>query len=133
MWASSTFLPLVPLNDLLSLSIFILLVTIGAVLTIVGVVAFKRAQTTVNPIKPETSSVLVNTGIYRLTRNPMYVGMALTLTGWAFFLHNPLSLIFVVAFIVYMTYFQIKPEEKMLKALFKQQYVEYCAKVKRWI
>ncbi|GLX78234.1 membrane protein [Thalassotalea insulae] len=133
MWLSQPYFPLYPLSFTMRITVFLLMLATGFVIALIGVLAFKKAQTTVNPIKPETSSALVNIGIYKITRNPMYVGMALALIGWAFFLGNPISLVFVVAFVLYMTYFQIKPEEKMLTKLFQQQYIDYCKQVKRWI
>ena len=105
----------------------------GFGIAISGVIAFRRAHTTVSPLKPETASRLVTSGLYRFTRNPMYLGLCLVLTGWAFFLSSALMLLGPLAFIVYITRFQIVPEERMLSMLFREAFADYQAKVRRWI
>lgn len=109
------------------------LTLLGALISLLGVVAFKRAKTTVNPLKPESSSSLVITGLYRVTRNPMYLGFLLILLGWAAYLSNVLSVVMVPAFVLYMTVFQIRPEERALDARFGPAFAAYKAEVRRWI
>jgi protein-S-isoprenylcysteine O-methyltransferase Ste14 len=109
------------------------LALIGAITCVAGVVAFRRAKTTVNPMKPDSASSLVVSGIYRYTRNPMYLGILLILLGWAAFLSNWLALLVPPAFVLYMNRFQISPEERVLASLFAHDYAEYCAKVRRWL
>jgi protein-S-isoprenylcysteine O-methyltransferase Ste14 len=106
---------------------------VGALVSILGVVSFKRAKTTVNPMKPESTSSLVVTGIYGVTRNPMYLGFLLILLGWAAWLSNGLALLPVAGFVSYMTVFQIRPEERALEALFGQDFAAYKEMVRRWI
>ena len=106
---------------------------LGAVISLLGVVAFKRARTTVNPMKPETSSSLVVVGIYRLTRNPMYLGFLLILLGGAAYLANALGLLAIPAFVLYMTVFQIRPEERALESRFGADFAAYKTQVRRWI
>jgi len=106
---------------------------LGALISILGVVAFKRARTTVNPMKPESSSSLVVAGIYRVTRSPMYLGFLLILVGWAAYLSNALSVLAIPAFALYMTVFQIRPEERALDSLFGPEFAAYKAQVRRWI
>lgn len=108
-------------------------VAIGIAIAGVGVVSFKRAKTTVNPMKPDSSSALVVTGIYRLTRNPMYLGILLLLIGWGIFLSNVLALLVLPGFVLYMNRFQIEPEERALTRLFGQAFVTYRSQVRRWI
>jgi protein-S-isoprenylcysteine O-methyltransferase Ste14 len=108
-------------------------VLIGLGIAVSGVIAFRRAHTTVSPLKPETASRLVTSGVYRFTRNPMYLGLCLVLTGWAFVLSSALMLLGPVAFILYITQFQIVPEERMLSRLFPEAFADYQAKVRRWI
>jgi protein-S-isoprenylcysteine O-methyltransferase Ste14 len=98
-----------------------------------AMLSFLEAQTTVNPMKPSSASVLVTSGVYRRTRNPMYLGMFLILVGWSLFLANALSFLVLPAFILYMNQFQIKPEERALTARFGREYLEYMAQVPRWI
>lgn len=106
---------------------------VGALVIILGVVSFRRAKTTVNPMKPESASSLVVAGIYRVTRNPMYLGFLLILLGWAVYLSNVLAIVPVVGFVIYMTVFQIRPEERALEALFGAEFAAYKERVRRWI
>jgi protein-S-isoprenylcysteine O-methyltransferase Ste14 len=105
----------------------------GALVAILGVVSFKRAKTTVNPMKPESSSTLVVSGIYRVTRNPMYLGFLLILLGWGAWLSNALSIALVAAFVLYMDLFQIRPEERALESRFGPEFVAYKGRVRRWV
>ena len=109
------------------------LALLGAVICLSGVVSFRRAKTTVNPTRPDSTSSLVVSGIYRYTRNPMYLGMLLILLGWAAFLSNGLALFVLPAFVLYMNRFQISPEERVLASLFAHDYAEYSARVRRWL
>jgi protein-S-isoprenylcysteine O-methyltransferase Ste14 len=87
----------------------------------------------VNPLHPEATSSLVITGIYRHTRNPMYVGFAAVLLGWAAYLAAPLALLGPLTFVLYITRFQIIPEERALHAKFGPEFAAYQARVRRWI
>ena len=98
-----------------------------------AMLSFLEAQTTVNPMKPSSASSLVTSGIYRHTRNPMYLGMLFILVGWALYLANILSFLVLPAFILYMNRFQIQPEERALTARFGREYLEYMSRVHRWI
>ena len=109
------------------------LVLVGMALAIMGVLAFKKAQTTVNPHTPEKSASLVTNGIYHYTRNPMYLGMLLVLLGWAFYLSNFAALLVLPIFIIYMSRFQIQPEERFMKQKFSDEYQIYMTKVRRWL
>lgn len=109
------------------------LAVIGAAISGLGVVAFRQASTTLNPTKPEATSSLVRSGVYKLTRNPMYLGFLAILSGWAIFLANPLTLFLLLAFVFYMNRFQIQPEEKMLTAHFGQAFLTYARRVRRWL
>ena len=109
------------------------LALIGALTCVAGIVAFRRAKTTVNPMKPDSTSSLVVSGVYRYTRNPMYLGFLMILLGWAAFLSNVLALLLLPAFVLYMNRFQISPEEHVLASLFAHDYAEYRARVRRWL
>ena len=108
------------------------LVVIGLSISISGIVSFRRAKTTINPSKPSAASSLVTSGVYRYTRNPMYLGLSVTLMGWAVFLSNPLALLAVPLFVLYVNRFQINPEERVLSSLFGAEYAAYKEKVRRW-
>jgi protein-S-isoprenylcysteine O-methyltransferase Ste14 len=105
----------------------------GIGVALAGVIAFHRSGTTVNPTTPEKSLVVVSTGIYRFTRNPMYLGFALVFAGLATYLSNAASLLMLPLFIGYLTKFQIKPEERVLLAKFGAPLHEYMATLRRWI
>lgn len=98
-----------------------------------GVVAFRLAGTTVNPMKPESSSSLVVTGIYAFTRNPMYLGLLLVLLAWAIHLAHPAAFLVLPLFVLYMNRFQIQPEERALAARFGANFTAYASRVRRWI
>ena len=105
----------------------------GGAVALAGVVAFRRASTTVNPLRPEGVSSLVTSGIYRVTRNPMYLGFLLALIGWAIWLGHPLSALMVPLFVAYMSRFQIGPEERVLRAQFGDAFGAYSATTRRWV
>jgi len=105
----------------------------GQFISVNGVIAFRRAKTTINPFRPAAASSLVSEGVYRYTRNPMYVGLLLTLAGWAAFLSNPLALLFLPLFVLYINRFQIDPEERALSSLFGAEYADYKNRVRRWL
>ena len=110
-----------------------LLVAAGMVIALAGLVRFRRAATTVNPMRPDDASSLVVSGIYRVTRNPMYLGMLLMLGGWAVWLAHPLSLLGLPLFVVYMNRFQIRSEEQALRVRFGESFDKYARAVRRWL
>jgi len=115
-----------------SLGTAILMLT-GVVISALGFAAFRRARTTVNPMKPGSASVLVAGGIYRLTRNPMYLGFLVGLLGWGVWLANIVAFLLLPAFVFYMNRFQIAPEERALVARFGPAFVAYQTRVRRWL
>jgi len=96
-------------------------------------ILFNRAGTSTNPMRPRAAANLVTSGAYRYTRNPMYVGHALILLGVAAYLCNELSVLALPLHILYITRFQILPEERALSARFPQEYAAYVDAVPRWI
>ena len=107
--------------------------SVGAAFDVAGIIAFGRAKTTVNPMKPEKSAALVVSGVYRITRNPMYVGMVFILLAWAVYLASPWALFGPLLFAAYITRFQIKPEERVLAGRFGAEFASYQARVRRWL
>ncbi len=105
----------------------------GTIMAAAGVVSFRRAKTTVNPMTPASSSSLVVSGIYKRTRNPMYLGFLLVLLGWAIFLSNVIAFLGLPAYVLYMNRYQIEPEERALAALFGVAFAAYRARVRRWL
>ncbi len=108
------------------------LTSIAVAVCLSGVLQFKSNQTTVNPMNPESTSRLVQNGVYRFTRNPMYLGFTIFLFACALYFSSVGSFFVVPAFVLYMTIFQIKPEEKALLKLFGEEYTTYKNKVRRW-
>jgi protein-S-isoprenylcysteine O-methyltransferase Ste14 len=133
MWWLAHAAPVVGVEIPGRVAIVIAFVVLGFAVAVAGVIQFRRASTTVNPLTPQESSSLVVTGIYAYTRNPMYLGMVLVLTGWAVCLANPLALLGVIAFVIYEDRFQIVPEERALRGTFGSQFDDYVRRVRRWI
>lgn len=133
MWLASTAIPPLDLPATFRVGAASALATCGVVVIVGAGIGFRRAHTTVNPTAPGRTTHLVQTSIYRFSRNPMYLGMMLILLGWAIALSNALSLISSTAFVLYMNRFQISAEERMLLALFRQEYSDYQKKVRRWL
>ncbi|UJW81164.1 methyltransferase family protein [Hydrogenophaga sp. SL48] len=133
MWLTPAYAGLVQIPLMARVLWAVLLVCIGQGIAIAGMLAFRRAKTTVNPVKASQASSLVVQGVYRYTRNPMYVGLLLALLAWAVFLANPFSLSWVVLFVLYITRFQIIPEERVLTSLFGAEYEAYKGRVRRWV
>ncbi|HEU4353132.1 MAG TPA: isoprenylcysteine carboxylmethyltransferase family protein [Burkholderiales bacterium] len=106
---------------------------VGVSLDAIALIHFLRSRTTVNPLKPDSASALVTGGIYRLTRNPMYLGLAALLLAWAIYLGNLAALAGLPLFILYMNRFQIAPEERALEARFGAEYIAYRSRVRRWV
>src|SRR5690554_3959289 len=104
----------------------------GLLIALAGVIGFRRARTTVNPMQPETSRVLVQTGIYRFTRNPMYLGFLLMLAGYGVWLANLPALVWLIGYVLYLTQFQIIPEERWLSQKFGADFQYYRERVRRW-
>ncbi|HWI81962.1 isoprenylcysteine carboxylmethyltransferase family protein [Ramlibacter sp.] len=110
-----------------------ILVLAGGAVAAAGVASFRHLRTTVNPMSPERASALATGGIYRYSRNPMYLGLLAALAGLALWVGNALSLAVLPAFVAYMNQFQIKPEETALLSRFGEPYARYRASVRRWI
>ncbi|MDF0643957.1 MAG: isoprenylcysteine carboxylmethyltransferase family protein [Nitrospira sp.] len=107
--------------------------TVGLAIAIAGVLAFRRAKTTVNPLTPDATTAMVTSGIYRFTRNPMYLGFLLVLAGWAVYLSDLLAFALLPLFVWYMNRFQIVPEERALSAKFPEAFTAYKRSVRRWL
>ena len=122
-----------PAPELVRLPLAMALALAGAAFDVSGLLAFRRARTTINPMKPGSTSSMVVSGVYRVTRNPMYVGLVFILCGWAVYLWSWWALPGPLAFAAYVGRFQIAPEEKALSALFGADYLAYKARVRRWL
>ena len=133
MWALERLSPLPEGGSPSRLAISGGLACLGVLFVMLGMLAFRRAKTTINPVNIGAASSIVTSGIYRYTRNPMYVGFALMLAGWAVHIAVPLVLVGPVVFILFITRFQIIPEERVLTSKFGGEYRKYQERVRRWL
>ena len=109
------------------------LASVGVLLGVAGLVSFRRAKTTFHPMRPEQASALVTSGIYRFSRNPMYLGVLFVLAGWGAQLANVIAFSGLVVFVAYLNRFQIAPEERVLREKFGAAFAAYEKAVRRWI
>ena len=133
MSGASFLLPSYQDYPILRLVLSILMIFSGISFVSLGITKFRSNHTTINPYKPEKSSTLVTTGIYSITRNPMYVGFVLVLVGWAIYFANLAALPLSITFVIYMNSVQIPEEEKALVSVFGECYNHYKIQVRRWL
>ena len=133
MWVATMLCAPMDVSDFVRRAVAATLAVAGGCIAVAGFVSFRRARTTVDPQRPEATSSLVTGGIYRFTRNPMYLGLLLVLLAWAVFLASPWALVGPVAFVLYVNRFQIAPEERALTTLFGATYSEYTVRTRRWL
>ncbi|WP_023492072.1 isoprenylcysteine carboxylmethyltransferase family protein [Serratia sp. DD3] len=95
--------------------------------------AFHRANTTVHPQKFQQVNVLIVNGIFRFSRNPIYLGQLLLLAAWALVLGSWLVWLGWLLFFVYLDYVQVPREERFLTQRFSAEYPAYCQRVRRWL
>jgi protein-S-isoprenylcysteine O-methyltransferase Ste14 len=116
-----------------SFYIAILLLILGLTVLISAVSLFRKDKTTVNPLSPEQATKLVTDGIFKYSRNPMYLGMAFILGSIAVFFNLIGGIILIALFYFYITKFQIIPEERAMSNLFSQDFDKYKQITRRWI
>jgi protein-S-isoprenylcysteine O-methyltransferase Ste14 len=125
---------LFPNHDGLILDVFsVLLLICGIIIIRTAFLSFKNHQTTINPLNLTKTSSLVNTGIFKYTRNPMYLGMVLILLSIALKFNLYGGLIVIFLFFSFITKFQIIPEEKAMENLFGEKYKKYKTTTRRWL
>ncbi len=105
----------------------------GLALELPAAWGFVRARTTVNPLRPERTAVLVTTGLHAWSRNPMYVGQALLVAAWSAWRAHPIAWLAPVAYVAWVTRFQVRVEERVLAARFGAAYEAYRQRVRRWL
>lgn len=133
MWLLSRFPPKSPLPQSLHVGAGVVVGGLGVAIVVLGVRAFRRAGTTIDPVNIERTSSLVIAGIFKITRNPMYLGMAAILAGWGIALASAWSAFGPVLFVVSINRLQIQPEERAMLAKFGSEYAHYQASTRRWI
>lgn len=133
MWLLRVFFPSLTLDFTTNLIVIYLVGLIGLGISGAGGISFMQARTTLNPKKPGNASRLVTSGIYRFTRNPMYLGLQIMLIAWGMFLGNIVSLLFSLAFGLYIHRYQILPEERFLEEKFGAEFIAYKSQVRPWL
>lgn len=119
--------------SLLRMEIGVTLAQISALIALIAFVCMWRARTTINPLQPDKASSLVTNGIFRFSRNPLYLSLLLLLIAYAIRLESAMVWIGPCAFVAYVTRFQIVPEERVLTEKFGQAYVAYKDRTRRWL
>jgi protein-S-isoprenylcysteine O-methyltransferase Ste14 len=133
MWWLSKFTSTLVLAETIRYSLVFGFVSVGIFFALSGAISFRLAKTTVNPLKPDTASALVTSGIYQFTRNPMYVGFVAFLLAWASFIGTVWGIGFIAGYIAFIQRFQVMPEERALTKIFKDEFIEYKTKVRPWL
>lgn len=116
-------------RSVLAVALFLLAGAIG----LTALRAFRTAETTIDPVRIDRASALVTSGVYRVTRNPMYVSLTLMLVAWAFWLGGPWVWAGPVLLALWLDRFQIQPEERVMSARFGADYDRYLREVCRWL
>ena len=133
MWWLASLSPLLHVPAGVRIGVALAIAAVGGLFAMAAGIRFRRANTTVDPLKPQAASSLVTAGIFRYTRNPMYLGLLFLLVAWAVLLSSPFALLGPVVFVSYISRFQIVPEERVLAALFGAEYSAYQSRVRRWL
>ncbi len=133
MWGTSLVTPLLEFPAFVRIATAATITLAGIGSSVAAIISFRHAGTTINPMKPETTSLLVCGGIYSVSRNPMTVGLVFVLVAWAVFLGSAWAMLGPVAFVLYMNQFQIAPEERVLAGKFGDRYSAYKSAVRRWL
>ena len=109
------------------------IIIIGLIIILLAIIQFKKYKTTITPLNPSNATTLIVNGIYKFSRNPMYLGLLLILFGICI-IQNPIGgLLVVPSFILYVNHFQIIPEESAMLDLFKDDFLKYKQNVRKWI
>ena len=133
MWGLSLVTSALPIPTVVRIWAAVAFALVGIGFSIAGVVSFKRARTTVNPTRPQLTSSLVTSGVYSVTRNPMYLGLLFVLIAFAVFLSSAWAFVGPAAYFLYIARFQIAPEERALSTLFGAEFTGYLSRVRRWL
>ena len=133
MWLLSKYLYQANFNLNQNIGFGLVCLIIGVVIIILSINKFRQIKTTISPLNPNKTSFLVVNGIYRYTRNPMYLGLLFILLSIGLYLKNYVSFSIILFFIFFITKNQIIPEEEVLESIFGDEYKKYKKKVRRWI
>lgn len=133
MWGAARLLPALDFSLPAQGALTAAAAVVGLCLGGAAILQFLLAATTMNPMKPDAASVLVVRGVYRLSRNPMYVADLALVLAWALWLGNAAAFALVPTFVAYINRFQIAPEERVLEGRFGPAFADYRRAVRRWL
>ena len=131
MLLSDLWFPLISCEPSPYLATFFLV--LGLAIDLIALNTIFRLKTTFNPFKIEQTSTLATTGLYKYSRNPMYLGSLLILIAWFFCLGSFSPIIWLIVYIWWLTKVQILREEQLLLEIFGDQYTDYQQSVSRWL
>ncbi len=132
-WLISKYLHFADFSFIGQPTVTLILAIAGTAIALIAIFTMYRAGTTIDPAVPNRATSLVDTGIYRITRNPMYLSLLLILMAWIIWRGNLVAVFLAATFVWHLTHFQIKMEEKALEENFGEQFREYRLRVRRWI
>jgi protein-S-isoprenylcysteine O-methyltransferase Ste14 len=133
MWGATFVTPPLAFGVTFRYSLVAAFFLLGGLFGFPAFIAFGRAKTTTDPVHIDRASAIVTSGVYRFTRNPMYVGLTCLLLSWSAYLSSPWTLLGPLFFVLYITRFQIVPEERSMEARFGAPYLAYKSRVRRWL
>lgn len=133
MWLLNRHFPLVEIISSPWNKIGLGIILIAASFDVWSLFLFLKKHTTPNPMKPENTTGIVTKGLYKYSRNPMYLGLLIILFGFGVWLGSLLPFLLLPVFYWVITEMQIKPEERMLEQKFGNVYLEYKNRVRRWL
>ena len=133
MWFLNKYYPVLETTQQWPVIVGGLIILVGILIDVLAIVQFRQAKTTINPLRPESSTSLVTSGFYAHSRNPMYVGLLVCLLGVTLLLRSLTPLLVLPLFVVVVTVFQIIPEEKALSKIFGDEFNHYKDNVQRWL
>lgn len=112
----------------------ILLLLVGVGFALGAISGFREAQTTFDPHHIDNTTTLVTEGVYKFSRNPMYLGLAFLLFGWGLWRGSILSAVLgTLVFVLLVTRMQIIPEERVLAEKFGDEFDEFTGHTRRWL
>jgi len=132
MYLVSRFLPFGDFEFYGRVYLILVLMGMAVMIAIISLFQFFASKTTIDPRTPFKTTKLVTGGIYKFTRNPMYLAILLVLLAWGLWLGNAFNTLLATVFVGYMNKFQIRPEEEALATIFGKEFQQYCALVRRW-
>jgi protein-S-isoprenylcysteine O-methyltransferase Ste14 len=133
MWLGSRVTPALALPDVLRRVLGLSMIAAGTILIVAARLALQESATTWRPTEPGRTTTLVTSGVYRFSRNPIYLGMEIVLLSLAVVLASPVAALLSALFVVYVDRFQIQPEEMTLAVAFGQDFRDYTRRTRRWI